>query len=54
MRHHRPDIAAPATTRSGHYVTIGYQYPEVWLLPIVLVVLVPFTIRAMTKDLTRR
>lgn len=38
---------------AGHFVTVGYQYPEVWLLPLALIGLVPFTIRAMTKDLSR-
>jgi hypothetical protein len=45
-------IARP--TSAARFVTVGYQYPEVWLLPIVLIVLVPFTLRALTKDLTRR
>ncbi|HVV76360.1 MAG TPA: hypothetical protein VHC43_10020 [Mycobacteriales bacterium] len=45
-------VIAPAR-RAGHWVTVGYQYPEVWLLPIVLVLLVPFTVRALTRDLTR-
>ncbi|HWC36202.1 MAG TPA: hypothetical protein VG650_15455 [Mycobacteriales bacterium] len=45
-------VIAPLRS-AGHYVTVGYQYPEVWLLPLVLAVLVPFTIRVMTKDLTR-
>ncbi|HEX3901067.1 MAG TPA: hypothetical protein VHW74_18100 [Mycobacteriales bacterium] len=48
----QPVIAQP-TTRLRHLVTVGYQYPEVWLLPLALIVLIPFTIRALTKDLTR-
>jgi hypothetical protein len=48
-----PDPVVAPTRTAGHYVTIGYQYPEIWLLPLVLIVLVPFTIRAMTRDLTR-
>jgi hypothetical protein len=52
----RPSNPPPVVAQrpTGHYVTIAYQYPEVWLLPLVLIVLVPFTIRAMTKDLSRR
>jgi hypothetical protein len=52
----QPTDPAPlvAPRRAGRYVTTGYQYPQVWLLPLVLIVLVPFTIRAMTRDLTRR
>lgn len=42
---------ATATTR---LVRIGYQYPAVWLLPIGLVILIPFTAKALTRDLTRR
>jgi hypothetical protein len=49
----QPVIAAPPI-RLRHLVTVGYQYPEVWLLPIALIVLIPFTLRALTKDLTRR
>jgi hypothetical protein len=48
----QPVIAAPPT-RLRHLVTVGYQYPEVWLLPLALIVLIPFTLRALTKDLTR-
>lgn len=47
-----PTVAPPAA-QAGHWVTVGDQYPEVWLLPIVLVVLLPYTVRAMTKDLSR-
>jgi hypothetical protein len=49
----QPVIAQP-TTRLRHLVTVGYQYPEVWLLPLALIVLIPFTLRALTKDLTRK
>lgn len=48
-----PNPVVAPTRPVGHYVTVGYQYPEVWLLPLVSIVLVPFTIRAMTRDLTR-
>jgi hypothetical protein len=47
-----PVIARP--TRAGRFVTVGYQYPEIWLLPILMLLLVPFTLRALTRDLTRR
>jgi hypothetical protein len=49
-----PDPVVAPARRVGHYVAVGYQYPQVWLLPLLLIVLVPFTIRAMTRDLTRR
>jgi hypothetical protein len=45
-------VVAPSQ-RVGHYVAVAYQYPQIWLLPLLLIVLVPFTIRAMTRDLTR-
>ena len=48
-----PVIAEP-TARARHLVTVAYQYPEVWLLPLLLLVLIPFTLRALTRDLTRR
>jgi hypothetical protein len=48
-----PVVAGP-TKPAGHLVTVAYQYPEVWLLPLVLLVLIPYTLRALTKDLTRR
>jgi hypothetical protein len=48
-----PVVAAPAAKR-GRFVTVGYQYPEIWLLPILALILVPFTLRALTRDLTRR
>jgi hypothetical protein len=47
-------VIAPATTRAGRFVDVGYQYPELWLLPIALLVLIPLTVRALTRDLTRR
>jgi hypothetical protein len=51
----KPEVAAPNATRSAaRFVTIGYQYPEVWLLPILGLVLVPFILRSLTRDLTRR
>lgn len=49
----RPVIAR-RTTPLRRLVTVGYQYPQVWLLPLALIVLIPFTLRALTKDLTRR
>jgi hypothetical protein len=49
----QPVIAQP-TTRLRRLVTVGYQYPEIWLLPLALIVLIPFTMRALTKDLTRK
>jgi hypothetical protein len=47
-------VIAGHPTRTGRFITVGYQYPEVWLLPLALVVLIPFTLRALTKDLTRK
>jgi hypothetical protein len=35
-------------------VTLPYQYPAIWLLPLALLVLVPAAARALTKDLTPR
>lgn len=32
-------------------VTVGYAYPVVWLLPLVLLLVVPLAARALTKDL---
>ncbi|HEX3705203.1 MAG TPA: hypothetical protein VHV76_01110 [Mycobacteriales bacterium] len=47
----QPVVARPTSAR--RFVTVGYQYPEIWLFPIALILLVPFTIRALTRDLTR-
>lgn len=33
-------------------IRVGYAYPVVWLLPLVLLVLVPATARSLTADLT--
>lgn len=49
-----PPDTKPVIARVGHFVTVGYQYPQVWLLPLALLVLIPVTVRALTKDLTRR
>lgn len=49
----KPVIANPSTP-VGRFVTVGYQYPEVWLLPLLLLVLIPYALRSLTKDLTRK
>ena len=41
-----------AAVRTAQTVTTGYAYPGVWLLPLGLLVLVPITFRALTRDLT--
>lgn len=51
-----PVVAAAGATRAtaarAQLATRGYPYPGVWLLPIALLVLVPTTARALTRDLT--
>jgi hypothetical protein len=41
-------VAAPRT------ITVGYAYPVVWLLPLLLLVVVPLIARLLTSDLTGR
>ena len=43
--------AAPAAVPAAQTVTVGYQYPVVWLLPLAFLVVVPVASRALTKDL---
>jgi hypothetical protein len=45
-----PNPQAPLQT-AARTVRVGYQYPAVWLLPLLVLVLVPMTVRALTKDL---
>jgi hypothetical protein len=52
-------LAAPAAPQAApvlqaRTITVGYAYPAVWLLPVALLVLVPLTTGALTKDLTPR
>ena len=52
-----PPTATTTTTAvltRAQLITIGYAYPVVWLLPLALLVLVPVTFRALTRDLTGR
>jgi len=44
--------ATTPTAARAQLATRGYSYPGVWLLPIALLVLVPTTARALTRDLT--
>ncbi len=40
------DVALPQT------ITVGYAYPAVWLLPLILLVVLPLVLRTLTQDLT--
>lgn len=47
-----PPVAVDTTpVAQPTIITLGYAYPAVWLLPLVFLVLVPLTARALTKDL---
>lgn len=53
----QPEFAPPTTAGSQpvaqpRFVTVGYAYPTVWLLPLAFLVLVPAAAKALTKDLT--
>ena len=43
--------AAPVVT-APRLVTVGYAYPAVWLLPLLLMLVVPLVAKGLTKDLT--
>ena len=43
-----PETATPAAVVTE---TVGYAYPGLWLLPLVLLVVVPLVARSLTKDL---
>lgn len=44
----------PSTVPTAQTVTIGYQYPVVWLLPLAFLVVLPLTARALTTELCPR
>ena len=43
--------AAPPQFTSPQFITVGYAYPIVWLLPLGFLILVPLAAKALTKDL---
>ena len=47
-----PTVPQPQPVPSAQTVTFGYAYPIVWLLPLVLMVMVPIATKALTKDLS--
>lgn len=52
-----PTVSTPDTTvqqpvSEPKLVTVGYAYPAVWLLPLGFLILIPVTVRALTKDLS--
>ena len=49
-----PATTAQAVLSRAQLITTGYAYPAVWLLPFGLLLLVPVTFRALTRDLTTR
>lgn len=49
-----PAAPQPAPVAQARTITVGYAYPAVWLIPLALLVLVPLTTGALTKDLTPR
>lgn len=49
-----PTTSVQPVPAAGRTITTGYAYPGVWLLPLGLLVLVPATFRALTRDLSPR
>jgi hypothetical protein len=47
-----PTVPQVQPVPTAQTVTFGYAYPIVWLLPLVLLVLVPLATKALTKDLS--
>jgi hypothetical protein len=45
-----PPALQPASPAQA--VTVGYAYPQVWLLPLLLILVVPLAARALLRDLT--
>ncbi|MCU1595258.1 MAG: hypothetical protein JWO12_2650 [Frankiales bacterium] len=46
-----PDTGVQQPVSQPQLVTVGYAYPAVWLLPLGFLILIPLTVRALTKDL---
>ncbi|MCW2543822.1 MAG: hypothetical protein JWM40_1374 [Frankiales bacterium] len=47
-----PQVSQPQALPTAQTVTFGYAYPIVWLLPLVLLIMVPMATKALTKDLS--
>jgi hypothetical protein len=47
-----PPIVSPVPVALPRAIPVGYAYPQVWLLPVVFLVLIPLAGSALTRDLT--
>ena len=47
-------VTADPASQVTQYITVGYAYPAVWLLPFAFLILIPAIGRVVTKDLDAR